>query len=261
MIVNPKDIREKTALLLFEDFKVPAMCLANHSVLALCAIGRTTGAVLEVGHDSAQAVPVYEGNCLPQCVINSPLGGIDITDYLMKLLTDSGYSFTTAQERALVRDIKEKTCFINTNMQKVQDSEVYARYQLPDDQELIMHTECFGAPEALFQPKFLGLSCPGVHDALYNSITKCENDIRQGMFSNIVLSGGSSRFNGFKERLTKEINQIGTSSMEVNVTVSNGQDSVWIGGSIYSSLASFQNLLITRASFEEYGATIINRKL
>jgi actin beta/gamma 1 len=45
----------------------------------------------------------------------------------------------------------------------------------------------FRAPEALFQPGLLGLESAGIHETTYNSIMKCDVDIRKDLYSNIVM--------------------------------------------------------------------------
>lgn len=78
-------------------------------------------------------------------------------------------------------------------------------YELPDGQVITVGNERFRCPEALFQPSFLGRESSGIHEATYNSIMKCDIDIRKDLYGNIVMSGGTTMFPGIADRMQKEI--------------------------------------------------------
>ena len=263
---NPKANRETITQIMFETFNVPAMYAAAQAALSLYASGRTAGIVMDSGDGVSQISPIYEGYAVLHPTLQLDLAGRDLTSLMVELLAERGYSFASPSEREIVRDIKEKLSYMaldfDAEMETIQGTaSIEKNFELPDGQVITVGKERFQCPEALFDPSMFGLEGQGIHRATYDSILKCDTNIWKDLYGNTVLSGGSTMFPGIADRMNKELTALAPSTMRVEiVALPERKCSVWIGGSILSSLSTFQTLWISKGEYDESGPAIVHRK-
>ena len=266
--LNPKVNREKLTQLLFDTFNVPGLYVANTAVLSLYAAGKFTGVVVEIGGGVAHIVPIFDGFVPPQSIQRINLAGRDLTEYLVKILIERGLHVSTGAEREIVKDVKEKLCYVALDFdaelaQSKQGSSKDAEYEMPDGSVITIGSERFRTPEVLFNPSLIGKEFGGIHEQVYQAITKSDVDVRKDLYQNIVLSGGTTLFAGLPERLTKEVQKLAPSAIKSLVkviAVPERKYCTWIGGSILSSISTFSSMWITKEEYQDAGPSIVHQK-
>jgi actin, other eukaryote len=232
----------------------------------LYSAGRTTGIVVNSGNGFTHTVPIFEGYQVLQAEDKILLAGKELTDYMVKILEEDNYIFETSAERETVRDMNENLCYVaedyDAELKKASEStEIEKSYTLPDGNVCKFSVQRFKCPEFLFKPELGGKELRGVHKLTFDSIMTCKSDVRKDLYSNIILSGGTTMLEGFGERLYKEIQGLAPQTMKIKVIASpNRKYNAWIGGSTLSTLSTFQKMWITKSDYEEFGETAVHRK-
>ena len=134
--MNPKKNREKLVECMFETFGFNGVHCSIQAVLTLYAQGLLTGVVVDSGDGVTHIVPVYEGFALPQSIRRLDVAGRHLTEYMIKLLQLRGYTFNRTADFELVREIKEKVCYMGYDLElekklALETTTVVQSYTLP----------------------------------------------------------------------------------------------------------------------------------
>jgi actin, other eukaryote len=251
---NTKENREKTFQIMFESFITPGFFLEQSSVLSIYCSGRATGTVLNMGETKNDVCCVHQGKVLPTAEI-SYLAGKELTNFLMKSLTNSGHDLgkTEFQKFETARDIKEKLCYVRNSKNKKERF-----YNLPDGKMISLEEERYLTTDLLFNK----LNDAGGELSLQEMVSNCiqskDNQFQDILFNNIILNGAGSLFDGISKRLEKELKPYYSKKVKI-IAPPERKYSHWFGASILSSMSSFQSKWNMRGDYEEFGPEIFKR--
>ena len=265
---NNRDARERTLHTVFETFGAPAFFMASQAVLALYAGENQSGLIVHIGDGTADLVPYLHGQAkyLEHAATVFDVCGNDVTEHLAMLLgRERGYHLYDRAKQVQLRDLKESQCYVSATFDKdVSMSQQAAKrlfessYQLPDRSFVNIGTEKFLAPEILFKP---AVDSPGIHEAIVDTIKKCDLVTRFDLYNDIVLVGGGTMVTGFRERLEYELRSL-VPSAPINVRAHDHRHLLpWRGASFVAKLPTFdQTSWVTRGEYEEHGESIVHRR-
>ena len=182
-------------------------------------------------------------------------------------------SYENYWKKEIIRDLKESCLITNDEPLKYDEekdefiptsmNQEYI-YDLPDKNTINISHDRNLILEKVFNPIKEYPDFMGYHQMVNDAISQADLEIKKELYSNIFLCGGNTLFSGFPERFQKQITNSNKQTFKIKIIThpSNTERkfSAWIGGSILSSLASFHQLWLSQAEFEEHGASIIERK-
>jgi len=277
------------ARVLFETYNVANVLFCNQSKAAISSMMKPSllrdQIVLSVyvGHSFVEVCPVINGYTPKEAIRTSPYAGKYVDEYWTRLLYDDGHVFETFKEKRVVRDMKEKLGFITPHFKQETErlrkeeneyknqSENQEFWTLNDSTEISMNkTINFVAPETLFSPYIYDRTgrAMGVSSMIFESVSACGLDNTKPMLQNIYVSGGSSKFPGFLERLKSTVQKKFQAVFDMNVVIKpymeeneNGETNevdrslvVWKGLYNYASSDLTQQIeTITRESYWDEG--------
>lgn len=299
---NTRLKREKLTELMFEKYDIPAFFLCKDAVLSAFAHGRSTGLVIHSGSNLTSAIPVHDGYVLQQAIVKSPLAGDFVTAQSRQLFEEMNFEVIPPYMIASKEAVKdgEAAVFTKKNINNMSrsfhnymskqiihdfqasvlqvsdgpfDDSLFGsiptvHYEFPNGFNYSFGVERFRICEGLFDPSNVkgieGNSAMGVTQVATTSIGMCDIDIRPGLFSSVIVTGGNTLLHGFVERLNRELVSKAPPSARLKIISNNSTSdrrfSSWIGGSILASLGSFQQMWISKQEYEEQGKTCVERK-
>ena len=231
-----REDREKTLETMFETFNCASVYIEAQSVLAAYSVGKSTGISVDCGHTS---------------------------------LNFNGQVIESKMQKQSISKAKELYCYIAQNYEEEmkefennRDEEI-KEWELPDKRKIKIGKERFQATEILFEPNKYGYDFINFQELFKQTVKSIDSDLRESMLLNIIFNGGTTLFKGFKNRVTREIEEAGKDypyKKKIH-TYPEAQYMAWIGGSILSSLSNFEKLWITKAEYKEEGkASIVHKK-
>jgi len=254
--------RQWVAEVMFEKLRVKSLAIFNTAVLSLFSTGRTRGLVVESGEGLTQAVPVFEGYAIPHAIFKMEVAGQDITDRVSRMMQKEDGAEHAGNLRVM-QALKEKVCNValdyNAAIKGADTADEESKsFELPDGHIIKVGQHIRnGAPEVLFGGGEVGT--PSVQKICTEAINTCDLDFRQDLVRSLVVAGGTSMLPGLAPRLRNELAGMLPSELREKVEVcvdSQRRYAAWIGGSMFASLSTFDQVAITKQEYEEGKADV-----
>jgi len=212
--LSPESYSRRVSEMMFGMLGVPRFAAVPHPVATLYAMAKESGLVIDCGYSATTISPVYRGRVISEAVSTLNVGGRHLTEYLLRLSGTAGPSGpqypqrTHSQKISRICAMKEQYGFtaIDTDTEsELKESTSTSSKQKVHCDFVALGREC---PEPLFSPHFVGSASPGIHELVARSLLKCESAVREELLSGMVLSGGSTLFDGLDRRLERELQRI-----------------------------------------------------
>lgn len=261
---NSLEQRRKIAQIAFEKFNVPSLFFESNDLLTISSVPNQTGLVIDSGESRTIITGISNGQRIANVLTTNRLAGRTLTSYLVEKINERQTYLRVSSDRFLAQNIKESICYVvddyKTEREKSKTSDKFNyQYEFPDGNQVAINELRFKVPEFLFKPKLWGFEFTGITDLINETIAKADPNIRNDLYSNIILTGGNTLFKGFPERLQAELSKTNPSVNVKVVAEKDRQFSAWKAASQKSKSSEFKSLLISKHEFQEKGVEVIKK--
>ncbi|KAG6446951.1 actin [Manduca sexta] len=257
---TPMDEKIKCCEVFFETLNAPALCVQSQSVLSLYGSGYTTGISVDLGYDTTDINPVYEGGLLSYAHIQTGLAGAQISDFIEHQLAERKLELGV-HTPSIIEGIK-RDCMYVTEDASMSRRDYKKAYPLPSGEEIHVCQEAFLAAELMFQPDLVMGRKSGflpLQEGVVMAAMKCDSELRPEMFDAIVPCGGLAPTPGLFKRLALEVEDI--INRPVNVLTSPESYAVsWLGGATFAGMADSKKMWVHKRQYEDHGARIVRNR-
>jgi actin-related protein len=207
---TPNKTRDIIKEIMFEKYGFNQIQFCNQQVVSLYGSGRSTGIVLDIGHDITRCVPVYDS-----LVINN---GSQFSGLAGKRFNNHICNYHNFKKKDDEMDIYKRKYF------KTEKNKLYRNY---------------------FIDQLDNIDCLSLSDLINKSIQQSDIDLRKDLAKNIVMVGGTSKIPGLCKDIYNSLNKY--DNLKYKITASKNRDiSAWLGGSILSGIPTFNNMWIKK---------------
>ncbi|KAG9242516.1 actin family [Calycina marina] len=138
-------------------------------------------------------------------------------------------------------------------------------YEMPDGSNQMWGAERYTVAEGMFVASNTNEqnAGPTLIDMIKASFNATDMDIRPHLLANVVVTGATTLMNGFVDRLNSEMTTmypgVKVKIQAAGLTAERRFGS-WMGGSVLGSLGTFHQMWISKAEYEEHGASIVEKR-
>lgn len=130
-----------------------------------------------------------------------------------------------------------------------------------DEDIITLRNERFAVPEVVFNPCDIGMRQPGLPDLIVQSLQELPIGLWPGLLANIVVVGGNTLFEGFIQRLQKEVVQRLPDDCIVRVArPADPVTNTWYGAANLANHLNIEKLAVTKQDYEELGGAQVARR-
>lgn len=263
----PLKLKRTMEEILYEKFGIQGLYIAEAPLLSAYAYGQSSGLVVEVGHSSAQVVPIVDGYLLDAHVKRvKHLGGAQDTQRVLNYFRDNPdpqeadrYP-TEAHLHAMAQSVKERLCSCPASKNAYEDESAvcedvqgFLGGQDPENgavkkpqgpHSITLHKALLMCGEVSFSPNDVlhdhDSSIVSIQQLCKDVVANCAVDVRNDLLANVFLSGQVTTMPGFEQRLRQELRSSISYAPIVNVFGSAKRYATWTGGSVLACIDDFK---------------------